>query len=166
MKNKKVIIFLSLFLIIVLVGFSIFFIEKNKNENEHIDDVPKQEEQLEPKYEFEILENEHSSIYDEHCLNELCIELSTMFYREGYGGMTLNVVNKSDEIKGKEFMNIIFITQNGDLKKFFYHDEMDAHESYLTEITFTEKEIIEATNYRLEEPSSEELMNYYSNMAN
>lgn len=62
------------------------------------------------------------------------------------------------------FKNMIFSTPSGEMKKFFYYNELNSGDSYQTEITFRDKVLVEASKYKLEEPTSEELKIYYDNM--
>lgn len=162
MKNKKLLIIISSIILLIIACCVIFFWIKIRNNNltEPKEESPNKVE------EIEFIRNENFKIYEKHCLENFCTSIEDFIYREGYGGFSILILNNSDSIITQGFKNIVLKTSNGLMKKFFYHDDLNPGETFTTEITFTEEDIIYATDYELEEPTLEETMNYYSNMLN
>lgn len=162
MKKKKVVISLIIVVLIsIILVFCLIFFKKGSN----ITEIPQQETPIIEVENITEIINENEEIYKEKCINNLCTQINDFRCMEGYGGIILTISNKSDEIISSRFTNIIFSTPDREIKTFIYNKELNPGESIETWISFTDLSYIEATNYRLEEPSLDELMNYYSNMA-
>lgn len=163
MKKNKVIIALMVILFILAIGLGVFFF---KNSNNDVNESPIQQEPANEPQTVEDKINENEKNYEEHCLNGLCVEILDFRSVENYGGFSLVISNKSNSIIASGFTNMIFSLPNGEIKTFIYNKELAVGESIETQVTFTDLSYMEATDYRLEEPSLEEIMNYYANMAN
>ena len=169
MKNKKIIISILVVILIIVLGLGIFYWLKEDTQKP-VEEPPIQEPNN-PDNNGETdglnkIENESEANYKEHCVNNLCITIGSFAMFDDYGGFSLKIINKGDSTIAANFKNIIFSTAEGDVKLFFYHPELESGKSIETEITFENKAIIQATDYKLEEPSAVEIMEYSSNMVN
>lgn len=166
MKNKKIIV-ISVILIILLIGLGIYFCIKKMDSSVVEPNISTEKEETNQEIqEVETSHNQNDANYNEHCLEGFCTIIMDFSYREGYGGFSLTILNKTNSVIEKGFKNIVFSTPNGEVKKYFYYDTLEVDAIVTTEITFTDESIMNATDYEIVEPTLEELMEYYSNMSN
>lgn len=167
MKKANIILIVLIAVLVVFLGIGIYFIVI-KDSNSTQTNPPVNNEPIEEPNDsgVETIPNESDANYEEHCLNDLCIKIDEFNIVEDYGGFSLTITNKGTDTIPASFKNIIFSTPDGEVKLFFYHAELNSGQSIETEVTFENKSLIEATDYKLEEPSAVEIMEYYSNMTN
>lgn len=167
MKKANIILIVLIVILVVFLGFGIYSIIIKDNNRAEVKPPVSNEPIEEPSDNgVEVIPNRNNANYEEHCLNNLCIKIGEFNIVEDYGGFSLTITNKGTDIIPANFKNMIFSTADGEVKLFFYHPELAAEEFIETELTFENKALIKATDYKLEEASAVEIMEYSQNMVN
>ena len=168
MKKANIILIILIVVLVIFLGVGLYFMFiKDDKEPQVIPPTNNEVIEEEPDEDgVDIIPNENDTNYEEHCLDNLCIKIGDFNLVEDYGGFSLTITNKGSETIASGFKNIIFSTPNGDIKLFFNHPELEPLKSIETEMTFENKDLIDAVDYRLEEPSAIEIMEYSQNMVN
>lgn len=143
MKNKIIII--SITLIIILIGIILYITLNNKNDkvvNEN-NKVENTEKELQDK----TIKNE---INKKLCYENLCTDNIKITMVENLGAIVFELKNTSNEtIKAGGFK--LVLSYNGEYKDFIvYHDDILANETYPVSIAIDDKKIVNSKSYSFE----------------
>lgn len=143
--NKKIAITIIIVIIIIDIIFisATYLITNHKKENK-----PK-----EPEFG---IKNENENIYKEHCQNNLCFKITEFNLVEDYGGYEITITNKGTTNIDNGIKNLLFSTPSGQIKSLITFD-VKAKQKIKTEVTFDNKDLINATDYSIISLTKDEL---------
>jgi hypothetical protein len=160
MKNEKIKIGIIIIVVcVILLGIGILFIS-NKHNGSKV--------QGETNSSGEQINNEEgkttSNMYEEHCLNDFCTTVNSFKLKddEGGGSISFTITNKSTKAIDGGIKKIRIKYNDETEEMLFSYFSLDAKESLDVTIDFYNTNLINATDYELLEPTSEE-SNIYNN---
>lgn len=112
--------------------------------------------------ENNIIVNDSEKIKEEHCLDFFCITSMEMGYQKNVegGDITISYRNQGDDVLPAGFLHIEFETKKGSKTLIFYHQELKAGESSNKLLDYLDEDIVYATDYRLLQPTEEQIKEY------
>ncbi len=135
MKKKYII---GIFVIaVLLIGTGLFFLLNNPSTSSKLKDNTKTNKDY------------FNDITGKHCIKNLCIESVEVSYiiKQKQGNLKFKLTN-TDKSKTQESGSFTF-TPNSSTELAAYYDEIPAGESVNVKITFTDKKVINMTDYKL-----------------
>lgn len=105
--------------------------------------------------------NSSDKVKEEHCLDYLCISNMEMINEdENISIITGNLINKSDKIIPKGWINLVFTVEEEKITEAFYHEELQPNEAVPLELQHKNSKIVNAKDYKIKTPSKEEQEKY------
>ena len=133
-------------IILIILGLSLFFLPKVDNTK----DTKK-------------LQNDSKKLKELHCLDDLCVKKMDVIYdnKQKVGTIRFYLQNTGSDNLSSGFVKVIF--DNNNQKEFiFRYSDFLPQDIQSVEIQFTDKDIIQTTDYRLHWLSEEELQSINS----
>jgi cytoskeletal protein RodZ len=162
MKKEKIkiviIVIIVIIVCVILLGIGILFASKHKS-NKTIENNTNEQEQVN-----DVVENTTSNMYEEHCLNNFCVVVNSFKLNddESEGVISFTITNKNRKTIEGGLKKIKLEYGDESEEMFFSYFSLDVDENLDIEITFNNTNLINATDYELLEPTSEE-SSIYSN---
>lgn len=145
MKKIGIVVFVIAIILIVL-GLSLSFLPK-------VDNTKDTKE----------LQNDSKKLKELHCLDDLCVKKMDVIYdnKQKVGTIRFYLQNTGSDNLSSGFVKVIF--DNNNQKEFiFRYSDFLPQDIQSVEIQFTDKDIIQTTDYRLHWLSEEELQSINS----
>ena len=145
MKKIGIVVFV-IAIILIILGLSLFFLPKVDNTK----DTKK-------------LQNDSKKLKELHCLDDLCVKKMDVIYdnKQKVGTIRFYLQNTGSDNLSSGFVKVIF--DNNNQKEFiFRYSDFLPQDIQSVEIQFTDKDIIQTTDYRLHWLSEEELQSINS----
>lgn len=145
MKKIGIVVFV-IAIILIILGLSLFFLPK-------VDNTKDTKE----------LQNDSKKLKELHCLDDLCVKKMDVIYdnKQKVGTIRFYLQNTGSDNLSSGFVKVIF--DNNNQKEFiFRYSDFLPQDIQSVEIQFTDKDIIQTTDYRLHWLSEEELQSINS----
>ncbi len=145
MKKIGIVVFV-IAIILIILGLSLFFFPK-------VDNTKDTKE----------LQNDSKKLKELHCLDDLCVKKMDVIYdnKQKVGTIRFYLQNTGSDNLSSGFVKVIF--DNNNQKEFiFRYSDFLPQDIQSVEIQFTDKDIIQTTDYRLHWLSEEELQSINS----
>ena len=145
MKKIGIVVFV-IAIILIILGLSLFFLPK-------VDNTKDTKE----------LQNDSKKLKELHCLDDLCVKKMDVIYdnKQKVGTIRFYLQNTGSDNLSSGFVKVIF--DNNNQKEFiFRYSDFLPQDIQSVEIQFTDKDIIQTTDYRLYWLSEEELQSINS----
>ena len=145
MKKIGIVVFV-IAIILIILGLSLSFLPK-------VDNTKDTKE----------LQNDSKKLKELHCLDDLCVEKMDVIYdnKQKVGTIRFYLQNTGSDNLSSGFVKVIF--DNNNQKEFiFRYSDFLPQDIQSVEIQFTDKDIIQTTDYRLHWLSEEELQSINS----
>lgn len=145
MKKIGIVVFV-IAIILIILGLSLSFLPK-------VDNTKDTKE----------LQNDSKKLKELHCLDDLCVKKMDVIYdnKQKVGTIRFYLQNTGSDNLSSGFVKVIF--DNNNQKEFiFRYSDFLPQDIQSVEIQFTDKDIIQTTDYRLHWLSEEELQNINS----
>ncbi len=145
MKKIGIVVFV-IAIILIILGLSLSFLPK-------VDNTKDTKE----------LQNDSKKLKELHCLDDLCVKKMDVIYdnKQKVGTIRFYLQNTGSDNLSSGFVKVIF--DNNNQKEFiFRYSDFLPQDIQSVEIQFTDKDIIQTTDYRLHWLSEEELQSINS----
>ena len=145
MKKIGIVVFV-IAIILIILGLSLSFLPK-------VDNTKDTKE----------LQNDSKKLKELHCLDDLCVKKMDVIYdnKQKVGTIRFYLQNTGSDNLSSGFVKVIF--DNDNQKEFiFRYSDFLPQDIQSVEIQFTDKDIIQTTDYRLHWLSEEELQSINS----
>lgn len=145
MKKIGIVLFV-IAIILIILGLSLSFLPK-------VDNTKDTKE----------LQNDSKKLKELHCLDDLCVKKMDVIYdnKQKVGTIRFYLQNTGSDNLSSGFVKVIF--DNNNQKEFiFRYSDFLPQDIQSVEIQFTDKDIIQTTDYRLHWLSEEELQSINS----
>lgn len=145
MKKIRIVVFV-IAIILIILGLSLSFLPK-------VDNTKDTKE----------LQNDSKKLKELHCLDDLCVKKMDVIYdnKQKVGTIRFYLQNTGSDNLSSGFVKVIF--DNNNQKEFiFRYSDFLPQDIQSVEIQFTDKDIIQTTDYRLHWLSEEELQSINS----
>lgn len=145
MKKIGIVVFV-IAIILIILGLSLSFLPK-------VDNTKDTKE----------LQNDSKKLKELHCLDDLCVKKMDVIYdnKQKVGTIHFYLQNTGSDNLSSGFVKVIF--DNNNQKEFiFRYSDFLPQDIQSVEIQFTDKDIIQTTDYRLHWLSEEELQSINS----
>lgn len=144
MKKIGIVVFV-IAIILIILGLSLFFLPK-------VDNTKDTKE----------LQNDSKKLKELHCLDDLCVKKMDVIYdnKQKVGTIRFYLQNTGSDNLSSGFVKVIF--DNNQKEFIFRYSDFLPQDIQSVEIQFTDKDIIQTTDYRLHWLSEEELQSINS----
>lgn len=157
--SKKIVLLMLMFGLLLLGGgiLLLFTSADFTTENKYTE---KKETKEVTEYVENKSQNKSEALKQRHCLNSICIdELNVVTNND----INLSVVNAdlkniSDQIIPEGYIKIVFTLNGTSFEKLLFHNEIPANSFAILEWQHNNKELINALDYSLVEPTAAEII--------
>ena len=140
-----------LFLLFILIGLIIFYFINSNIKDNNKNDKPKTEDKLNKKT------NKSPNLKEKKCLEKLCIEKININIIDGYGSLTVNILNESKTIKNKSFLKLILKTNIEEIIIPILYENINPSQKFIAYQVITEEKYLDVIDYKIDNYSITEL---------
>ena len=140
-------------------GIYTFINEKSSQKQQSIESKEEQldnQDMIDKKYNRK--RNKSEAMKEKHCLDKTCAtDIENILESGSFGVISGNIVNEGDSPVPAGYLKFTFTVGDSEEKLVFYHEEFPVGKKIPIEIQHTNEKIVEATNLKIEIPTTEEI---------
>lgn len=164
-KNGVIVVLIMIAGLLLLVfGVVLAIIDIDKEFGQPVDKKPivnQEEDEYPPEVLENIITNDSKKLAKKHCLDNFCVTYMNINYmKESFGAIYTELKNIGKETISAGFVNMEFETPSGTIVLFMYHPEILPGGKTRVGTNFLDEAIAYADDYKLTQPTPEQLQEY------